>query len=153
MSKVLQSPPKPPDNLSFGQVTLHFMEIVPGVPQRGFVPYYHFRISTANESDVGHINMRFGDTEHVRNFAGHIGYEIREPFRGHSYALQACCALAPFVRSIYSSVIITADPDNQPSIRTIERLGAHFIDEVPVPPYDPHYNRGSRTKRRYQWLP
>jgi hypothetical protein len=38
-------------------------------------------------------------------------------------------------------------------MRTIERLGARFIDEVVVPPYDPHYQRGSRRKRRYRWTP
>jgi hypothetical protein len=25
------------------------------------------------------------------------------------------------------------------------------VDEVPVPPYDPHFERGSRSKRRYRW--
>jgi len=145
--------PEPPANLSFDEVSLHFVEVVPGDPQRGFVLYYHFRISTTGQSDVGNINFRIGDTEHVLNCAGHIGYEIREPFRGHSYALQACCAIAPFVRSVCSSVIITSDPDNHASIRTIERLGAVFIDEVPVPPHDPHYQRGSRAKRRYRWTP
>jgi hypothetical protein len=39
------------------------------------------------------------------------------------------------------------------SRRTIERLGAEFIDEVPVPEHDPHYARGSRIKRRYLWKP
>ena len=39
------------------------------------------------------------------------------------------------------------------SIRIIERLGARFTDEVPVPPHDPHFQRGSRRKRRYQWRP
>jgi tagatose 1,6-diphosphate aldolase len=145
--------PEPTGNLSFDQVSLQFVEIVPGNPQYGFVPYYHFRILTADQPDVGHINFRVGETEHVLNCAGHIGYGIREQFRGHSYALQACCAIAPFVRTIYSSVIITSDPDNHASLRTIERLGAVFINEVPVPPYDPHYQRGSRTKRRYQWTP
>ncbi len=145
--------PEPPVNLSFDRVSLHFVGIVPGDPQRGFVPYYHLRILTASQSGVGHINFRIGATEHVLHCAGHIGYVIREPFRGHSYAFQACCAIAPFVRSVYPSVIITSDPDNHASIRTIERLGAAFIDEVPVPPHDPHYQRGSRTKRRYRWVP
>jgi hypothetical protein len=38
-------------------------------------------------------------------------------------------------------------------MRTIERLGASLIDEVAVPPHDPHYQRGSRSKRRYRWTP
>jgi predicted acetyltransferase len=148
-----ESLPLPPETLSSGEVLLRFAKIVPGEPSRGFVPFYHFRILTADGSEVGHINFRVGDKEHVRVSAGHIGFEILEPFRGHSYALQACRAIAPFVRSLYGAVTITCDPDNQPSRRTIERLGATFIDEVPIPAHDPHYQRGSRSKRRYKWTP
>jgi hypothetical protein len=32
-------------------------------------------------------------------------------------------------------------------------LGAGFVDEIPVPPHDPHYQRGSRSKKRYRWTP
>ncbi|MGA2787396.1 MAG: GNAT family N-acetyltransferase [Verrucomicrobiota bacterium] len=143
----------PPDGLSFGQVRLQFVRIVPGSVSRGFVPSYHFRIIVADGTDVGHINFRVGETEHVRLCAGHVGYEITATFRGHGFALQACRALAPFVRSFYKSVILTSNPDNSASIRTIEQLGAHFIDEVVVPPHDPHYQSGSRSKKRYQWTP
>jgi tagatose 1,6-diphosphate aldolase len=143
----------PSEALSFGQVRLHFVRVIPGNPTRDFVPAYHFRILIADDLDVGHINFRVGDTEHVRVCAGHIGFEIGERFRGHGYALQACRAIAPFVRSVSGTVTITCDPDNVASIRTIERLGAGFTDEVPVPVYDPHYKRGSRSKRRYKWTP
>ncbi len=143
----------PPDTLAFGQVRLQFVHIVPGDASRDLVPAYHFRILTVDGSDVGHINFRVGDTEHVRIAAGHIGFQIQESFRGHGYSFKACRAIAPFVRSVYETVIITCDPDNHASIRTIERLGAAFIDEVPVPPHDPHYQRGSRSKRRYRWTP
>ena len=143
----------PPDILSFGQVRLHFVRVIPGEPSRDFVPAYHFRILVADGSDVGHINFRVGDTEHVRVCAGHIGFEVGEQFRGHGYAFEACRAIAPFVRSIYEAVTITCDPDNVASVRTIERLGAKFTDEVSVPAHDPHYQRGSRRKRRYRWAP
>ena len=145
--------PVPPETLSAGDLTLQFVRVVPGEASRGFVPYYHFRILAAGGVQVGHINFRVGDTEHVRVSAGHIGFEILEPFRGRRYALQACQALAPFVRSVCGAVTITCDPDNHSSRRTIERLGARFIDEVAVPPHDPHYQRGSRSKRRYRWTP
>ena len=142
--------PVPPESLSSGEVTLQFCRIVPGEPSRGFVPSFHFRILVAG-SDAGYINFRVGDTEHIHVCAGHIGFEIAESFRGHGYALQACRAIAPFVRSVYESVTITCDPDNMASRRTLERLGAQFVDEVAVPAHDPHYQRGSRTKRRYKW--
>jgi len=153
MARTEHSLPVPPETLSHGEVSLRFVRVVPGEPSRGFVPYYHFRIIATDGADVGHINFRVGDTEHVRLCAGHIGFEILEAFRGHGYALQACRAIGPFVSSICDAVTITCDPDNQPSRRTIERLGACFVDEVPVPPQDPHYRRGSRCKRRYKWQP
>lgn len=143
----------PPETLFFGRVRLHFVRIIPGDPSRDFVPAYHFRIWLAGDRDVGHINFRVGDTEHVRVSAGHIGFEICKAHRGHGYAFEACCAIAPFVRSVYDEVIITCDPDNLASRRTIERLGASFTDEIAVPEGDPHYQRGSRLKRRYRWVP
>jgi tagatose 1,6-diphosphate aldolase len=145
--------PAPPELLSFGEVQLQFKRVVPGDSARGFVPYYHFRISAADGADIGHINFRVGDTDHVQICAGHIGFEISPAFRGCGYALQACRAIAPFIQMVSSVVTITCDPDNLASRRTIERLGAAFIDEVVVPSHDPHYQRGSRTKRRYRWTP
>jgi hypothetical protein len=145
--------PVPPGALSYGSVRLRFVDVVPGEPSRGLSPYYHFRILVVGGSDVGHINFRVGDTEHLELCAGHIGYKVLEAFRGHHYALEACRAIAPFVRSIYDTVTITCDPDNQASLRTIERLGAVFVNEISVPPHDPQYLGGARIKRRYKWNP
>lgn len=153
MERDIISTQPPPETLSFGEVTLRFAKVVPGEPSRGFVPFFHFRILATDGADVGHINFRVGDSEHVRVCAGHVGFEIAEGFRGRGYASQACRALAPFIRSVCGVVTITCDPDNLASRRTIERVGAQFIDEVAVPTNDPHYQRGSRTKRRYRWTP
>ena len=148
-----QSLPIPPGALSHGEVSFRFSMVVAVDASRGLVPFYHFRIMAPDGADVGHINFRVGNTEHVLVCAGHVGFEILEAHRGHGYALQACHAIAPFVASIYDAVTITCDPNNHASRRTIERLGAQFVDEVAVPPHDPHYQNGSRRKRRYQWKP
>jgi predicted acetyltransferase len=142
----------PPDELVASPVTLRFAMIGSGDADRGFVPYYHYRVFVAGV-DVGHINLRVGDTEHVRLAAGHIGFEIGPAYRGHRYAFHACQALAPFARIIRSEFLITCDPENYASRRTIELLGATLIDEVLVPSHDPHYERGSRTKQRFRWMP
>lgn len=152
-SATTNSFPQPPDNLAFGDVRLRFIGIIPGDPTRSLVPSYQFGILMGGAMDVGKISLRVGDTEHIHLCAGHIGYEVQERFRGHGFARQACRAIASFVRTFYHTVIITCDPGNQASIRTIERLGARFIDEVAIPPNDPHYLRGSRRKRRYFWTP
>jgi len=145
--------PEAPRNLSHGDVALRFIKIVPGDHRSGLAPFYHFRIVAAGSGEVGHINFRVGASEHVRLCAGHVGYAIEERFRGNRYAFQACQALAPFIRSIYKEVILTCDPDNEASIRTIERVGATFIDDVAIPKHDPGYARGARRKRRYRWQP
>jgi tagatose 1,6-diphosphate aldolase len=69
-SPKIESFPNPPDTLSFSEVRLRFVRVVPGDPSRDFVPAYHFRILVTDGSDVGHINFRVGDTEHVRVCAG-----------------------------------------------------------------------------------
>ena len=152
-SPKIQVFPDPPDNLVFGDVRLRYVRVVSGDPSRNLVPAYHFRILVKDGSEVGHINFRVCDSAHVRFCAGHIGFEILEPFRGHGYAHQACRAAALFIRLFYDAVTIMCDPDNLASIRTIELLGASFSDEVPVLPHDPHFQRGSRRKRRYVWMP
>lgn len=145
--------PDPPTDLRFGEVTLVLAAIVPGGANPKFVPYYYFQIIREDGQQVGHINFRVGDTPHVEFAAGHIGYEVRIPFRGHGYAYQACRAIEPVIRMFYESVLITCDPDNTPSRKTIERLGAIFMDEHAVPADDPHFQRGSATKLRFRWTP
>jgi predicted acetyltransferase len=142
-----------PESLTHGRVKLIFDTMTEGDEERGFVPGYRFRIVDDQDINVGHLSFRVGDTEHVRLAAGHIGYEVAEAHRGHGYAVDACLAVAPWISEISESVLITVDPDNFPSIRTVERIGATFLDEVDVPEGDPHYLRGSYRKRRYHWNP
>lgn len=143
--------PQPPRKLAYRDVQLSLQEIVPGDDAKEFVPYYHFRIVNCDGHDAGHVNFRVGETRHVRLFAGHIGFAVAESFRGRGFAFQACRALEPFVATIYPVVVVTCNPDNIASRKTIERLGAVFINEIDVPPDDPMYQNGARRKRRYEW--
>ncbi len=143
--------PAPPDDLSHGQARLRLDRRAPADAGRGFSPYYHFRIYTSEGVDVGHINFRVGNSEHILNCAGHIGFGVAETFRGRGLAGEACRALAPFIQRFYEAVILTANPDNAASIRVIEKLGAEYLGTVIIPPHDPGYAGGARQKRRYQW--
>jgi predicted acetyltransferase len=145
--------PDPPSGLRYEGVSLYFDRLVPADPVHGLAPYYHFCILSPDGWDAGHWNLRIGDNDHIQLYAGHVGYGVHEGYRGSNFARLACLAAAPFVRQIYREVIITADPDNLPSLRTIEKLGAEFLNEVSVPPTDPQYLGGSRFKRRYRWTP
>ena len=147
------SRPLPPPDLAFGGVRLAYATILPGQPEFGIVPSYHFRIVGDDGTDFGYINVRIGNTDHVRLYAGHIGYSIEQTHRGHGYAGMACRAVARFVRALYPDTILTTDPGNHASMRTIEKLGAEFIEQLRVPPHDPAFLGGSRWKRRYLWRP
>ena len=142
-----------PSDLHSGPTRLEFEKTVPEDPSRGLVPFYHFKILDGAGTILGHINFRVGDTQHITTCAGHVGFEITPEHRGHSYSYHACLALAPFVHLHYDRVILTADPDNVPSIRIIEKLGAAYLNEIEVPENDPAYLGGARRKRRYQWAP
>ena len=145
--------PDPPGGLSHGEVELCLGRIVPGDPVFDYVPYYHFRILNAGGQDVGHLNFRVGDTALVRMYLGHVGFGVSPEHRGHGYARQACLAAAPCIRLFHPTVVLTCDPENMVSRRTLERLGATFIEEVAVPPDQAPHVRGARAKRRYHWTP
>lgn len=140
-------------NMSFGPVTLIFEKIVEVDPGGELVPFYHFRILNRAGQQVGHLNFKVGDTHHIIQCVGHIGYEIQPEYRGNSYAYFACNAIRPFIREFYDRVILTSDPDNTASIKIIERLNAKFIGEIEVPESDPSYGHRSKRKRRYEWIP
>ena len=136
-----------------GPIKLLFIKRVNVEPAGELVPFYHFKISTDEGIQVGHINFKVGDTRHIRKCVGHIGYEIRPEYRGHHYSYFACDAIRPFVRTLYESIILTSAPDNAASIKIIEKLGAKFLDNIVVPKEDPSYKGGARIKKRYEWKP
>lgn len=145
-------PPPPAMALHADGVALSFSKVVVPIDRRQ-APYYHFRI-LAGTRDVGHINLRLGESEHLLRVVGHLGYGIRKRYRGKRYALLACRALAPFARTIAPEVIITCDPENHASRRTLERLvEGQRGERVYVPRSDPHYRRGARMKLRFRWAP
>jgi predicted acetyltransferase len=106
---------------------------------------------------VGSISLRVGHTEHVTLYRGHIGFGVEERFRGHRLALRSCRLLADLAR--HHSVVptsLTCDQGNVASQRTLEALGAEFIEIRTMPadyPYIAHYPPESRIKRRYLWTP
>jgi predicted acetyltransferase len=147
------TPPLPPRDLAHGGVRLDYRSILPGQPEFGIVPSYHFRILRPDGVDCGYLNVRIGHSDHVRLYAGHIAYAVDPQHRGQGLAGLACRAVARFVRTLYPEAILTTDPGNLASQRTIEKLGAEYLGTFEVPPHDPSYLGGSRWKLRYVWRP
>ncbi|WP_041138980.1 GNAT family N-acetyltransferase [Beduini massiliensis] len=139
------------EKLNYQDVVLTLNEFVEDI--EGWPPYYIFDIYVgAAEESIGRIVFRCGsDNEH--EFAGHIGYSIDEPYRGHYYAYQACLALKQFILSLgYDHVLITCSPDNIASKKTIEKLGAEFVETKAIPnDLRKEFTVSETHKRIYYW--
>ncbi|MBO6047937.1 MAG: GNAT family N-acetyltransferase [Erysipelotrichaceae bacterium] len=132
-------------------VTLKLLDYVEVLDRPYFTPYYIYLIMV-NGNEVGRLTFRTGsDEEHY--FDGHIGYGIEKSYRGHHFAYQACLALKPLIREQgYDHVLLTCDPDNLASKKTIERLGAKLIDQREVPSSMRHvFGKDETVKLIYSW--
>lgn len=118
------------------------------------VPTYHFRmVHSGSGEEMGTIRLRAGSTRHIEMYAGHIGYAVHEPFRGHRYAARAVRLLVPMTHRLgLNPLWITCDPENLASRRTLELAGAEFVEVVDVPRDCVIYQSGHPKKCRYRIL-
>ncbi|MCU0495472.1 MAG: GNAT family N-acetyltransferase [Chloroflexaceae bacterium] len=101
----------------------------PGNAEKGFVPEYRFdMVHAVTRAVMGTLDLRVGLTEQLKQYGGHIGYEVAEAHRGHNYAARSCRLLFPFIRQLgIQPVIITCNPANLASVKTIESLGGKLV--------------------------
>jgi tagatose 1,6-diphosphate aldolase len=100
-------------------------------------------VRLSDSAKVGEIDLRLG---YVRNvyFGGNIGYNVIEEFRGNRYAGKACklvFQIAHTHRMPY--VIITCDKSNEPSRKTLERLGGALLETRVPASYSGLYRDGA----------
>jgi tagatose 1,6-diphosphate aldolase len=119
------------------------------------VPTYHFRMVHAVRGEkMGAINLRAVSTPYIELYAGHIGYGVHEPHRGHRYAARAVRLLRPLAHTLgLDPLWITCDPDNRASRRTLEIAGAEFVEIVSVPEDSAIARSGHPAKCRYRLRP
>ena len=100
---------------------------------------------------AGYIDVRIGKADCLTHYAGHIGYRVKPLFRGRRFAARACRLILPLFKAHdINPVWITCNPDNAPSRRTCERLGAEMIEIVDLPTDSDMYRYGERRKCRYR---
>jgi predicted acetyltransferase len=137
-----------------------FLDSAPGGHHRGesyreYIPSYHFWMKL-NGPDLpvkfaGAIGLRIGNTDNIKNYIGHMGYNVYPPARGRHLAERACRLLFPLARRHGLKVLwITANPGNIASRRTCENLGATLVNTVSVPPENELFSRGETEKCRYR---
>jgi predicted acetyltransferase len=100
---------------------------------------------------AGTLSFRLADTEQIRLYSGHIGYGVFPPARGHHYAERSVRLVIPLAKAHgMTHLWITCNPENAASRRTIERLGATFVEVVDIPKSNLLYEKGERQKCRYR---
>jgi tagatose 1,6-diphosphate aldolase len=141
-----------PGDLRDGDLRLVLRRTYRGSRSLGLAPTYAFDMTHADSgARMGEIDLRLSNEPYITHYAGHIGYAVERAFRGHRYAARACGLLLPLARQHdLSPLWITCNPDNVPSRKTCEHLGATLVEVVPVPPESDLYRRGEREKCRYR---
>lgn len=103
---------------------------------------------------VGRVEYRY-ETGIDLLYYGHVGYVIYLPYRGHGFAQQACQKIAELLKEKHpdmKSMMITCNPDNIASKKTIENLGARYIKRVTIQVDHELYEQGDREKEIYEWF-
>lgn len=141
-----------PGVLADGELELHLFAKEPPDLKRGWSPVYKFKMKLRGSNGaVGEIHLRIGNTEHLRKYAGHIGYGVAKEHRGHHYAARSCRLLMSLARSHgLKTIWITCNPDNIASRQTCELVGAEFVEIVDLPEDCDMYQLGERQKCRYR---
>ncbi len=149
------------NDLRDGEIFLRLRETREAVPEKGYVPAYHFDICLADGTKAGACSLRVGHSPKLY-IGGNIGYEVDAAFRGHRYAAKACRLLFRLaVKHALGYLFITCDPDNYASARTCEIAGGIYQDTADIPEDDDLYAAGKRKVRIYRfslgpavfWLP
>ena len=141
-----------PGNLSDGDLELTLVERHPGDPARNWPPAYRFKMTlVGDDEEIGHMNLRIGNTRLIVMYAGHIGYGVVREHRGHRYAARACRLLLPLARKHgLKTLWLTCNPDNIASKKTCELAGAKLVEVVDLPKDTDIYRKGERQKCRYR---
>jgi len=141
-----------PGPLVDGDLTLVPARRNPPDPAKGWVASYDFEMWVNDAGHpVGKVNFRAQDHPMLELYRGHIGYGVDPGHRGRHLAERSVRLLFPLMRRHgFASIWITCNPDNRPSRRTCERLGAELVEIIPLPSAEDMHSRGEREKCRYR---
>lgn len=101
----------------------------------GFVHSEYLWLVNGDEY-LGRVSIRHTLNERLRQFGGHIGYEIRPSARRQGNASLALKLALERCRELgIERALVTCDVDNLGSRRTIEKNGGELEGEFEVPQY------------------
>ena len=103
-------------------------------------------ISIEHNHKAGYCDLRLGMNPDLE-ILGQVGYHIEERYRGHHYAYRACVLLFQIAKELgMEELLITCNPDNIPSRKTLEALNGKLEKIVDVPKDNICYQNGDRQK-------
>ena len=113
--------------------------------------FYDIYLTGTNMSGT---NLRVGKCDlRLKNdgfmyYYGNVGYNIIESQRGHHYAYYACKVLFKIAKEEFGmkELIITCNPDNEASYKTLKKLKGDLIDIAQIPYDHELYEKGDRFK-------
>lgn len=121
--------------------------------------FYDIYVSGSNlgsnqGSNLSGSNLKVGKCDlRLKNdgfmyYYGNVGYNIKESYRGHHYAYYACKILFKIAKEEFGmkELIITCNPDNDASYKTLKRLGGKFVEIAQIPYDHELYEKGDRFK-------
>ena len=138
-------------HLSDGEIQLLLRQYQWGSAYVGGLPSYFFKIVDAKEMrrELGHCDLRVGTHPEIA-YSGNIGYRVYRPHRGHHYAQKASRLMLHFAYELgMEECLITCNPDNTASRRTLEELGGELVATVKVPEDSACYKAGDRVKCQF----
>lgn len=142
--------------LDTSDIYLRLESVAAADDERGLVPSRHYIICRAvDDEPVGECSLRLGhngkEGYYSTYYGGNIGYEVYPEFRGNHYAAKACVILLDEARTLgMEYLLVTCNPDNFASKRTIELVGFAFIEDAEVPVHNAMYDRGEYRKLVYK---
>ena len=123
-----------PGVLRDGDLELVAVELREGLTAKNGVPEYKFemRLKSANQK-AGNISLRISLNRRLAVYGGHIGYEVLPEHRGNRYSARSCRLLFGLAKKHnINPLLITCSPDNIPSVRTCDLIGAKLIDQKSI---------------------
>ena len=102
---------------------------------------------TGSNLKVGKCDLRLKN-DGFMYYYGNVGYNIKESYRGHHYAYYACKILFKIAKEEFglNELIITCNPDNDASYKTLKRLGGKLVEIAQIPYDHELYEKGDRFK-------
>ena len=96
---------------------------------------------------VGKCDLRLKN-DGFMYYYGNVGYNIMESQRGHHYAYYACKVLFKIAKEEFGmkELIITCNPDNEASYKTLKKLKGDLVDIAQIPYDHELYEKGDRFK-------